>query len=88
LGAIVSLGTLFGIYASYMQLIPGKLWFLVGAQGRPVITQGSVWLTIIALTVFYLAYLFYKASKLATEILRPFAKILSISLAETAAGAL
>lgn len=87
LGAIVSLGTLFGIYASYMQLIPGKLWFLVGAQGRPVITQGSVWLTIIALTVFYLAYLFYKASKLATEILRPFAKILSISLAGTAAGA-
>jgi nitric oxide reductase subunit B len=87
LGAVVSVGILVGIYASYMQLLPDNLWFLIGAQGRPVITQGSVWLILVAVLVFYIAYLFYKASGVAAEPLRPFARILSIALAGTAFGA-
>ncbi len=63
------------------------MWFIVGAQGRPVITQGTLWLILISILTFYIAYLFVKASKVTADPLKPFAKILAISLGGTAFGA-
>ncbi|ABW01134.1 cbb3-type cytochrome c oxidase subunit I [Caldivirga maquilingensis] len=87
IGVLVSLGTLLGIWLSYLQLIPAPWWFIVGAQGRDVTTQGTLWLILITAILGYVSYLWNKASKTAPEVLRPFAKILSIAIAGTAAGA-
>ena len=87
LGAVVAIAILLGIWASYLRLIPDPLWFIIGSQGRPVISQGTLYLILIALLAWYLAYLFYKASREGPELTRPFARILSIALAGTGVGA-
>jgi len=86
-GALVAILTLLGIWASYLGLIPDPLWFIVGSQGRPVISQGTLYLVLIAVVAWYLAYLFYKASRVGPELTRPFSRILSIALAGTGVGA-
>ena len=86
-GALVAIGILLGIWASYLRLIPDPWWFIIGSQGRPVISQGTLYLVLIALLAWYLAYLFYKASKIGPELTRPFARILAIALAGTGFGA-
>jgi len=87
LGVAVGAGTLLGIWLSYLQLIPSPWWFIVGAQGRDVVTQGTLWLILITALLGYVSYLWNKASRTAPDILKPFAKILSIAIAGTAAGA-
>ncbi|WP_291998891.1 cbb3-type cytochrome c oxidase subunit I [Caldivirga sp.] len=87
IGVAVSLGTLFGIWLSYLQLIPSPWWFIIGAQGRDVVTQGTLWLILLTAILGYVSYLWNKASRTAPEVLKPFAKILSIAIAGTAAGA-
>jgi nitric oxide reductase subunit B len=87
LGVAVAIGTLLGIWLSYLQLIPPPWWFIVGAQGRDVVTQGTLWLILITALLGYVSYLWSKASKTAPDVLKPFAKILSIAIAGTAAGA-
>nr|WP_245522471.1 nitric-oxide reductase large subunit [Vulcanisaeta distributa] len=87
IGVLVSIGTLLGIWASYLQLIPAPWWFIIGAQGRDVTTQGTLWLILITAILGYVSYLWSRASRTAPESLKPFAKILSIAIAGTAAGA-
>jgi nitric oxide reductase subunit B len=47
-GAVTALGILLGLWASYLRLLPDPVWFIVGSQGRPVISQGTLWLLLIA----------------------------------------
>mgnify|MGYP001770633649 FL=1 len=86
LGVFVALGDLFGIWLSYLGYIPSPWWFIVGSQGRDVIDQGTLWLLLLTAALGYLSYLWYKASKTAPDALKPFAKILAIAIAGTAAG--
>ncbi|MDP8003052.1 MAG: cbb3-type cytochrome c oxidase subunit I [Caldisphaera sp.] len=86
LGILTALGSLFGLWASYLQLIPSPWWFIFGAQGRDVIEVGSFWLLLITALLGYVSYLFYKASKLTVDLLKPFAKVLSYLLAGDAIG--
>jgi len=86
LGVVTALGSLFGLWASYLQLIPSPWWFIFGAQGRDVIEVGSFWLLLITALLGYVSYLFYKASKLTVDLLKPFAKVLSYLLAGDAIG--
>lgn len=83
--------TVLGIFANYLQIIPYSngfvdLWFMFGGQGRNVVTQGTVWLLVIAALVFYMSYLFYKASKITIPNFKPLTQVLSISLAGTGFG--
>lgn len=89
IGVLVSIGTLLGIWASYLQLIPAPWWFIIGGAqgGRDVTTQGTLWLILITAILGYVSYLWSRASRTAPEPLKPFAKILSIAIAGTAAGA-
>ncbi|MEM4485318.1 MAG: nitric-oxide reductase large subunit [Sulfolobales archaeon] len=86
-GVLTAAGILLGLWASYLRLIPDPYWFIIGSQGRPVISQGSLYLILIAVLAWYLSYLFYKASRTGPEVTRPFSKILSIALAGTGVGA-
>ena len=88
---VVSVLTLLGIWLNYLQVIPYssgtvQLWFMFGGQGRDVVTQGTVYLLLLAALVFYLSYLFLKASRITTPALRPLTRILSIGLAGNAFG--
>ena len=86
-GGAVAVASLVGMWAAYLGLIPDPLWFIIGAQGRPVVNVATLWLLLIAAVAFYLSYLFYRASRVGPELLRPFAKILAIALGGTAMGA-
>jgi len=86
LGLFTALGSLFGLWASYLQLIPSPWWFIFGAQGRDVIEVGSFWLLLITFLLGYVSYLFYKASKITVDLLKPFAKVLSYLIAGDAIG--
>ncbi|AET32196.1 nitric-oxide reductase large subunit [Pyrobaculum ferrireducens] len=86
-GAFTALGILLGIWSSYLQLLPDPLWFIVGSQGRPVISQGTLWLLLIAALLSYLSITVWRASKTSPEPIQPLVKILSIALAGTAFGA-
>ena len=87
-GAVVSLGILLGLWLSYMGKIPEPLWFIVGSQGRPVISQGTLWLLLVAGLLFYLSYTVYRTSKVTPlEPARPLLRILAIGLAGAGAGA-
>ncbi len=88
---VVSFLTELGILLNYLQIIPYSSgffqpWFMFGGQGRNVVTQGTIWLLIIAIQVFYLAYLFLKASRVTNPNFKPLTQILGISLAGTAFG--
>lgn len=88
IGVLTSISTLLGIWMSYLQLIPAPWWFIIGAQGRGgATTQGTLWLILITAILGYVSYLWNKASRTAPEPLRSFAKILSITIAGTVAGA-
>jgi hypothetical protein len=39
------------------------VWFIVGSQGRPVISQGTLWLVLIAALLSYLSLTVWRASK-------------------------
>jgi nitric oxide reductase subunit B len=91
--ATISVGflTALGIMLNYLQIIPYNNgffdpWFMFGGQGRNVVTQGTVWLLVIAVLVFYMSYLFFKASKITIPNLRPLTQVLGISLAGTGFG--
>jgi nitric oxide reductase subunit B len=87
-GAIVSLAILVGIWLSYLGKIPEPLWFIVGSQGRPVISQGSLWLLLVTALLALLAVKVYRTSQTTPlEPARPLLKILSIGLAGAAVGA-
>ncbi len=86
LATAVALASLFGVWASYLQLIPSPWWFIIGAEGRDVIEIGSLWLVLISALLFYVSWLFYKASKITIDLLKPFARILSYLLAGDAVG--
>lgn len=80
-----------GILLNYLQIIPYNNgffdpWFMFGGQGRNVVTQGTVWLLVIAVLVFYMSYLFFKASKITIANFRPLTQVLGISLAGTGVG--
>ncbi|WP_333639099.1 nitric-oxide reductase large subunit [Pyrobaculum aerophilum] len=86
-GAFTALGILLGVWSSYLQLLPDPLWFIIGSQGRPVISQGTLWLLLIAALLSYLSVTVWRASKTSPEPIQPLVKILSIALAGTAFGA-
>lgn len=88
---VTGLLTVLGIIANYLQFIPYssgffEFWFMFGGQGRNIVTQGTVWLLIIAILVFYMSYLFFKASKIAIPNFKPLTQVLGISLAGTGFG--
>ena len=88
-GALVALAVLLGLWLSYLGKIPDPLWFIVGSQGRPVISQGTLWLTLIGVLLLYLAYIVYKTAKTTPlKPVSPLLRILSIGLAGTGVGAL
>ncbi len=87
-GAVVSIGVLVGLWASYLGLIPEPLWFVIGSQGRPVVSAGTLWLVLIAALLAYLALVTYRAAKANQYPFNTLLKILSIGLAGTALGAL
>jgi nitric oxide reductase subunit B len=87
LGAVTALGILLGLWASYLRLLPDPLWFVIGSQGRPVISQGTLWLLLIAALLSYLSLTVWRASKTSPEPIQPLVKILAIALAGTAFGA-
>jgi len=86
-GAVTALGILIGLWASYLRLLPDPFWFIVGSQGRPVISQGTLWLLLIAALLSYLSLTVWRASKPSPEPIQPPVKILAIALAGTAFGA-
>ncbi len=79
-GLFVALGSLFGIWASYLQKIPAPWWFIFGAQGRDVIEPGSFWIIMVSIALFYVSYLYFKASRITVDLLKPFARVLSYLL--------
>ncbi|BES81615.1 nitric-oxide reductase large subunit [Pyrodictium abyssi] len=87
-GAATALGILFGIWLSYLGKMPDSVWFILGSQGRPVISQGTLWLLLVAGLLAYLALVVYRTAKTTPlEPARPLLKILAIGLAGSAAGA-
>ncbi|WP_460173713.1 cbb3-type cytochrome c oxidase subunit I [Vulcanisaeta sp. JCM 14467] len=85
---IVSIATLLGIWLNYLQIIPYsggtvQLWFMFGGQGRDVVTQGTIYLLLLAALLFYLAYLFYRAPP---SPLQSLSRVLGISIAGNAFG--
>ncbi len=86
-GAVTALGVLLGLWASYLRLLPDPIWFIVGSQGRPVISQGTLWLLLITALLSYLSFTMWKASKTSPEPIQPLVKILAIALGGTAFGA-
>ncbi len=88
-GAVTALGILLGLWASYLGKIPeaGNLWFIVGSQGRPVVSAGTLWLLLVAALLAYLAIAVYKAAGMNQYPFNSLLKILSIGLAGTAFGA-
>ena len=47
-GAVTALGILLGLWASYLSLLPDPVWFIVGSQARLIISQGTLWLLLMA----------------------------------------
>jgi len=81
-------GLLLGILLSYNQLISSPFWFIFGAQGRPDdVDQGTFWLLLVAIIFFIASSLFFKASKVATESIRPLVRITAIGLLGAGIGA-
>ncbi len=86
-GGATALLILIGIWAGYLGKIPDPLWFIVGSQGRPVISQGSLYLLLIAGLLGYLAL---ATARIAGHNPYPFnslLRILAIGLGGTALGA-
>ncbi len=86
-GGLVSVLVLLGIWASYLGKIPGDLWFIIGSQGRPVVSAGTLWLLLIAGLVGYLALATYKVAGQNQYPFNTLLKILAIGLGGTAFGA-
>ncbi len=86
LAVVVGVGSLLGVWLSYLQYIPAPWWFIFGAQGRDVAVMGTFWLVMISALLAYLSYLFVRAHSKAAEPLRPFAGILAIALGGTSVG--
>ena len=86
-GGLVSVLVLLGVWAGYLGKIPDPLWFIIGSQGRPVVSAGTLWLLLIAALLAYLAIVTYRAAKANEYPFSTLLKILSIGLAGTAMGA-
>ncbi|MEB3850981.1 MAG: nitric-oxide reductase large subunit [Desulfurococcales archaeon] len=86
-GAAVSLGALLGLWASYLGKVPDGLWFLVGSQGRPVVSAATLWLLLVSGLLAYLALVVYRASKANPYPFNSLLRILAIGLGGTAFGA-
>lgn len=82
-------GLLLGILLSYNQLIPSPFWFMFGSQGRPNdANQGTFWLVLVAIIFFVASRLFFKASKVTVESIRPLVRITAIGLLGAGIGAI
>jgi len=86
-GGAVAVLALLGLWASYMGKLPDPLWFIVGSQGRPVVSAGTLWLILIAGLVGYLAIATYKVAQQNEYPFNTLLKILAIGLGGTAFGA-
>ena len=86
-GGGVAILALLGLWASYLGKIPDPLWFIIGSQGRPVVSAGTLWLLLIAGLVGYLALVTYKVAKQNQYPFNTLLKILAIGLGGTAFGA-
>ncbi|MCE4627864.1 MAG: cbb3-type cytochrome c oxidase subunit I [Desulfurococcales archaeon] len=86
-GGTVALLGLLGVWLSYLGKIPEPLWFVIGSQGRPVVSLGTLWLVLVAALLAYLALVTYKAARQNQYPFNALLKILSIGLAGTAMGA-
>ena len=86
-GGLVGILGLLGIWASYLGRIPEPLWFIVGSQGRPVVSLGTLWLVLIAGLVGYLSIATYRVAKQNQYPFNALLKILAIGLGGTALGA-
>ncbi len=86
-GGGVAVLVLLGIWASYLGKIPDPLWFIIGSQGRPVVSAGTLWLILIAALVGYLAVATYKVALQNQYPFNTLLKILAIGLGGTAFGA-
>ncbi|MCE4609398.1 MAG: cbb3-type cytochrome c oxidase subunit I [Desulfurococcales archaeon] len=86
-GGGVAILALLGLWASYLGKIPDPLWFIIGSQGRPVVSAGTLWLLLIAGLVGYLAIVTYKVAKQNQYPFNTLLKILAIGLGGTAFGA-
>jgi len=87
-GAAVSLGALLGLWLSYLGRIPEPLWFIVGSQGRPVVSAGTLWLTLIGLLLLLLSLQVLRAARSSSYPFSTLLKILAVGVAGTGAGAL
>lgn len=63
LGAATALGMLFGTWLSCLGKMPDSVWFILGSQGRLVISQGTLWLLLVAGLLAYLALVVYRTAK-------------------------
>ncbi len=86
-GGAVAILALLGIWASYLGKIPSPLWFIVGSQGRPVVSMGTLWLILVAGLIGYLAIVTYKVALQNQYPFNALLKILAIGLGGTALGA-
>ncbi len=86
-GGLVAVLALLGLWASYLGKIPDPWWFIVGSQGRPVVSAGTLWLLLIAGLVGYLAIATYKIAGQNQYPFNSLLKILAIGLGGTAFGA-
>ena len=86
-GGLVAILALLGLWASYLGKIPEPLWFIIGSQGRPVVSAGTLWLLLIAGLVGYLSIVTYKVGQQNQYPFNSLLKILAIGLAGTAFGA-
>jgi len=87
LGAVTALGILLCLWTSYLRLMPDPIWFIVESQERPVISQGTLWLLLIAALLSYLSLTVWRASKTSPEPIQPLVKNLAIAPGGTAFGA-
>ncbi len=86
-GGTVAILVLLGIWGGYLGKIPEPLWFIVGSQGRPVVSAGTLWLILIAGLLAYLALATYGVAKRNQYPFNTLLKILAIGLGGTALGA-
>lgn len=86
-GGLVGLLGLFGLWLSYLGKIPEPLWFIIGSQGRPVVSLGTLWLILIAALIGYLSIATYRVAKQNQYPFNALLKILAIGLGGTAFGA-
>jgi nitric oxide reductase subunit B len=87
-GAAAAVAALVGLWLSYLGKIPSPWWFMVGSQGRPVVSAGTLWLTLIGLLLLALAMLIRRAAAASQYPFNSLLRVLAIGVAGTGVGAL